>query len=424
MNLVGGSCLLFVIAFHESASAFVTPNHRRCHRSNRYNHDAILMNGKKKLQQSATTINDDDTKTSTPTPTTNGDVQSVFEGSSSPALFPSPPVVEFDDGDQTASGLDFMGMSEEIEIDDEESKPEQLLIDEKYMKVAIDYALEVGGERGPESAYPNPTTGAVLVADDGRILGQGRSSYAKHAILDVLNDAGLDITALREWCITWPSSAELRKDLSTATLYLTLEPSHRRRGQATPPLTQLIELSGIPRVVVGCPSPIPEETTQGAQTLHQAGLDVDVGVLAEECRELIKLYEERANSKLQRMARKHSKMFGRPLGFLHCSVVDSVDLEAFAQHGNAFGKAFGGKTLSFRDFGSYEIAPPPESIWALDDDNDDDMSRQPDGLDVGYVEIDMDDDDSNIQEDDNMYSLDFEEESAQERLDRSPVMPW
>jgi hypothetical protein len=117
-------------------------------------------------------------------------------------------------------------------------------------------------------------------------------------------------------------------------------------------------------------------------------------------------------------------MFGRPLGFLHCSVVDSVDLEAFAQHGNAFGKAFGGKTLSFRDFGSYEIAPPPESIWALDDDNDDDMSRQPDGLDVGYVEIDMDDDDSHIQEDDNMYSLDFEEESAQERLDRSPVMPW
>ena len=66
------------------------------------------------------------------------------------------------------------------------------------------------------------------------------------------------------------------------------------------------------------------------------------------------------NEKLQRLARKHYKQFKKPLGFLHCSVVDSDNIEAFARHGNAFGKDFDGNNLSFRDFGAYEIAPPPE----------------------------------------------------------------
>jgi hypothetical protein len=49
------------------------------------------------------------------------------------------------------------------------------------------------------------------------------------------------------------------------------------------------------------------------------------------------------------MARKHFESFGRPLGFLHCSVVDSDDVESFARNGNTFGKDFGGQRLSFRE---------------------------------------------------------------------------
>ena len=47
------------------------------------------------------------------------------------------------------------------------------------------------------------------------------------------------------------------------------------------------------------------------------------------------------------------------MGHLHCSVIDSDDAEAFIRNGNSFGKNFGGQHLSFRDFGTYEIAPPP-----------------------------------------------------------------
>jgi methylmalonyl-CoA mutase cobalamin-binding subunit len=131
-------------------------------------------------------------------------------------------------------------------------------------------------------------------------------------------------------------------------------------------------------------------------------------VLVEECRDLIKDYAERANGKLQRMARKHYTYHQRPLGFLHCSVVDSDNLEAFANHGNSFGNMFDGKRLSFRDFGAYEIAPPPEVIWA-DSQRLDDF----DGIDFDESE-DIDD----------VLSLEFDEEDMQETLGGSPMMPW
>ena len=167
----------------------------------------------------------------------------------------------------------------------------------------------------------------------------------------VFEDAGLEVTPLREWCVTWPASPKLRKDLSKATLYLTLEPLSRRKGQAQPPMTQLIELSGVRRVVIGSVDPVPGQSTKAASELHSAGIDVTMGsVLLEECDNLIKDYAERANSKLKRMARKHYEQFQRPLGFLHCSVIDSDNMEAFANHGNAFGEYFDGKRLSFRDF--------------------------------------------------------------------------
>lgn len=241
---------------------------------------------------------------------------------------------------------------------------------------------------------------------DGRILGQGHADYQTDAIVACLQHAGLECTPLAEWCVSWPSTDQLRHDLATATLYLTLEPSNQRQGTAVPSQTQLIQQAGIARVVIGAADPVASRATQGARTLHQAGLTVSLGsALPAACQALIRDYASLTNSKLHRMARQHSRLFGRPLGFLHCSVVESNNIEAFQRHGNAFGTKFGGQHLGYRDFGSYEIAPPPEVIWA--DDNDDEMMMMMDFDDV-------------------MMSVDFEEEelSADIMPVGSPMMPW
>lgn len=252
--------------------------------------------------------------------------------------------------------------------------------------------------------FPNARVGAVLVASDGRILGKGHSDYNSQAVQACFQDAGLDVVPLSEWCVSWPPSEQARNDLANSTLYLTLEPTVERQGTAFPAVAQLIEQVGVKRVVIGCADPVESRATKGAAALHAAGIRVTLGsVLQEECTALISEYAMRANSKLQRMARQHFRQFHRPLGFLHCSVVDSSNIDAFARHGNAFGTEFGSQTLSFRNFGAYEIAPPPEVIWADDGEDDEDE------------DIDFD-----------MFSVDFEEEmfNTDSMPVGSPMMPW
>lgn len=274
--------------------------------------------------------------------------------------------------------------------------------------------------------------GAILVSHDDRILGRGRSDYRTEAVRDCLTDAGLTITPLSEWAVTWPADAQLRATLASATLYTTLEPTTRRRGSAMPSVTALIRASGIVRVVIGCPSPVPEKAMKGASVLHEAGLAVKVMngsnnknnnnnttvspslAVAEECRELIADYSALANGKLQRMARNHFEIFGRPLGFMHCSVIESDNVEAFSRHGNAFGTHFAGgngQPLSYRKLGAYELAPPPDVIWASDDDEDENMDF--------YESLDGDNGVPNI------LSIDFEDENNQGGMKKdSPMMPW
>jgi pyrimidine deaminase RibD-like protein len=103
----------------------------------------------------------------------------------------------------------------------------------------------------------------------------------------------------------------LREALAESTLYTTLEPSDRAQGEALPPITQLIEQSGIPRVVIGCADPIPERAMEGAARLHSAGISVSMGVEQRDCEQLIEQYAELANSKLQVTSRKFAERFGR-----------------------------------------------------------------------------------------------------------------
>lgn len=118
---------------------------------------------------------------------------------------------------------------------------------------------------------PNPMVGAVLVHDD-KIIGEGyHRLYGKpHAEPNAIH------------------SVKDRQWLKECTLYVNLEPcSHHGK---TPPCANLIVTSGIPRVVIGTLDPNPKVAGRGVKILQEAGIEVVVGVMEDECRELNKRF--------------------------------------------------------------------------------------------------------------------------------------
>jgi diaminohydroxyphosphoribosylaminopyrimidine deaminase/5-amino-6-(5-phosphoribosylamino)uracil reductase len=111
--------------------------------------------------------------------------------------------------------------------------------------------------------------GAVLVHGD-RIIGEGYHQIYGQAHAEVNC-----IASVKE---------EDRPLIRESTIYVSLEPcAHFGK---TPPCADLIIREGIPRVVVGCRDPFPEVDGKGIEKLRAAGVEVTVGVLEQECREL------------------------------------------------------------------------------------------------------------------------------------------
>ena len=131
-------------------------------------------------------------------------------------------------------------------------------LDHRAMRLAL--AL---GRRNLGRTWPNPSVGAVVVAD-GRIVGQAATATGgrPHAEPLALSMAG---AAARD-----------------ATLYVTLEPcSHHGR---TPPCTDATIASGVTRVVTAMEDPDPRVAGRGHALLREAGLTVETGLLREEAR--------------------------------------------------------------------------------------------------------------------------------------------
>ena len=116
---------------------------------------------------------------------------------------------------------------------------------------------------------PNPRVGCVITAPDGRVLGRGHTQQAggPHA----------EVMALRD--------VQARSESARgATAWVTLEPcSHHGR---TPPCCDALIEAGLARVVMALEDPNPLVAGQGAARLRAAGIDVQVGPLADEAREL------------------------------------------------------------------------------------------------------------------------------------------
>ena len=126
-------------------------------------------------------------------------------------------------------------------------------------------ALELA-RAGIALASPNPCVGAVVVAADGEVAGEGSYSYdgLKHAEILALEKAG--------------------ERAQGGTLYVNLEPCcHVGR---TGPCTEALLKAGIRRMVASIEDPNPAVSGRGLEKLRAAGVEVVTGAWAEEARRL------------------------------------------------------------------------------------------------------------------------------------------
>lgn len=134
---------------------------------------------------------------------------------------------------------------------------EMMLSDADYMARALQLA-----ERGRGQTSPNPMVGAVVVSRQGAIVGQGYHEQAGRPHAEV---CALDAAAERA---------------RGATLYCTLEPcSHVGR---TGPCVERIVSAGVARVVASVQDPNPIVSGRGFEYLRTRGVQVDVGVGADQ----------------------------------------------------------------------------------------------------------------------------------------------
>lgn len=126
-------------------------------------------------------------------------------------------------------------------------------------------------KQGIFNALPNPSVGAVIVYNN-KIIGEGYTSAygGAHAEVNAIN------------------SVHDKNLLSRSTLYVSLEPcSHFGK---TPPCADLIIEHKIPKVVIGTIDPFAKVCGNGIKKLKDNNIDVVVGVLDTECREVNKRF--------------------------------------------------------------------------------------------------------------------------------------
>lgn len=138
--------------------------------------------------------------------------------------------------------------------------------EERYIARCIQLA-----KNGQCHVSPNPMVGAVIV-HNGKIIGEGyHVRYGEaHAEVNAINSV---------------KDQSLLKD---ATIYVNLEPcSHYGK---TPPCADLIIKKKISKAVIGCLDPFSKVAGEGVQKLRDVGIEVTVGVLENECKDLNKKF--------------------------------------------------------------------------------------------------------------------------------------
>ena len=124
---------------------------------------------------------------------------------------------------------------------------------------------------GIGNVSPNPMVGSVIVYK-GEVIGEGyHEKYGSHhAEVNAIN------------------SVEDKSLLSKSTLYVNLEPcSHFGK---TPPCSDFIIKHKIPKVVIGCMDTYSEVDGTGIKKMRNAGIDVKIGIIEKESKDLNKRF--------------------------------------------------------------------------------------------------------------------------------------
>jgi len=132
--------------------------------------------------------------------------------------------------------------------------------DSQCMALALKLSM-----KGQSTVGANPMVGCVITRD-GKIIAQDyHREYGKaHAEVNALD--------------------QIKHQAKDAIMYVTLEPcSHHGK---TPPCTKSIIKSGVKKVIVAMLDPNPLSCGKGADLLKNAGIEVDVGLLENEVRDL------------------------------------------------------------------------------------------------------------------------------------------
>ena len=132
------------------------------------------------------------------------------------------------------------------------------------MRRALELAKKGGG-----FVHPNPLVGCVVVKDCQVIAEGYHEKYGEfHAERNALTNC--------------------QSETKGASLYVTLEPCcHYGK---TPPCTEIIIEKGIKKVYVGILDPNPLVAGKGVKRLQDAGIEVEVGLCADEIHELNKVF--------------------------------------------------------------------------------------------------------------------------------------
>jgi diaminohydroxyphosphoribosylaminopyrimidine deaminase/5-amino-6-(5-phosphoribosylamino)uracil reductase len=134
------------------------------------------------------------------------------------------------------------------------------ITDKYWMRLALAEA-----EKGWGLCAPNPMVGAVLVKDGQKIgLGYHHRAGEEHAEVLALREAGLAARG--------------------AELFVTLEPCCT--WGRTAPCVEAIARAGLRRVVIGCLDQNPAHDGRGISIMLEAGIEVESGILEEECLKL------------------------------------------------------------------------------------------------------------------------------------------